>query len=53
LELGLCRRFRILAIVDDFTRMPGTADRSLPGLRVVRELDFLIAVRKYPRPMAF
>src|SRR5947209_17152658 len=44
------RRFRILAIVDDFTRecLALIADTSLPGLRVVRELDFLIAVRGYP-----
>jgi putative transposase len=44
------RRFRILAIVDDFTRECLTliADTSLPGLRVVRELDFLIAVRGCP-----
>jgi putative transposase len=33
------RRFRILAIVDDFTRecLALVADTSLPGLRVVRE----------------
>jgi putative transposase len=49
---ALCggRRFRILAIVDDFTRecLALIADISLPGLRVVRELDFLIAVRGCP-----
>jgi putative transposase len=35
------RRFRILAIVDDFTRecLALVADTSLPGLRVVRELE--------------
>lgn len=35
------RRFRILAVVDDFTRecLALVADSSLPGLRVVRELD--------------
>jgi transposase InsO family protein len=35
------------AIVDDFTRecLALIADTSLPGLRVVRELDFLTAVR--------
>jgi putative transposase len=34
------RRFRILAVVDDFTRecLALVADTSLPGLRVVREL---------------
>jgi putative transposase len=44
------RRFRLLAIVDDFTRecLALIADMSLPGLRVVRELDFLIAVRGCP-----
>jgi putative transposase len=44
------RRFRILAIVDDFTRecLALVADTSLPGLRVVRELDTLIAARGRP-----
>jgi putative transposase len=44
------RRFRILAIVDDFTRecLTLVADTSLPGLRVVRELDALIATRRRP-----
>jgi putative transposase len=44
------RRFRILAIVDDFTRecLTLVADTSLPGLRVVRELDALIATRCRP-----
>jgi putative transposase len=44
------RRFRILAIVDDFTRecLALIADTSLPGLRVVRELDALIAIRSRP-----
>src|SRR6187399_3479419 len=39
------RRFRILAVVDDFTRecLALVADTSLPGLRVVRELDVIIA----------
>ena len=38
------RRFRILAIVDDFTRecLALVADTSLPALRVVRELDALL-----------
>jgi putative transposase len=38
------RRFRILAIVDDFTRecLALIPDTSLPGLRVVRELDAFI-----------
>jgi putative transposase len=44
------RRFRILTIVDDFTRecLALVADTSLPGLRVVRELDILIALRGRP-----
>ena len=44
------RRFRILAIVDDFTRecLALVADTSLPGLRVVRELDALVSARARP-----
>ena len=44
------RRFRILAVVDDFTRecLCLVADTSLPGGRVVRELDRLLAVRGRP-----
>ena len=44
------RRFRILAIVDDFTRecLTLAADTSLPGLRVARELDAVIALRGRP-----
>src|SRR5689334_21023116 len=44
------RRFRILAIVDDFTRecLALIADTSLPGLRVVRELEAVIARRGCP-----
>jgi putative transposase len=44
------RRFRILAIVDDFTRecLALVPDTSLPRLRVVRELDTLIAARGRP-----
>jgi putative transposase len=44
------RRFRILAIADDFTRecLALVADTSLPGLRVARELDALIAMRGRP-----
>lgn len=45
------RRFRILAVVDDFTRecLALVADTSLSGLRVVRELDALIARRGQPQ----
>ena len=44
------RRFRILAIVDDFTRecLALVADTSLPGLRVARELDAVISRRGRP-----
>jgi putative transposase len=44
------RRFRILAIVDDFTRecLALVADTSLSGLRVVRELDAIITTRARP-----
>ena len=44
------RRFRILAVVDDFTRecLALVADTSLPGLRVVRELETVIAQRGRP-----
>ena len=44
------RRFRILAVVDDFTRecLALVADTSLPGLRVVRELEVIIARRGRP-----
>ncbi|PWC36539.1 hypothetical protein TSO352_05065 [Azospirillum sp. TSO35-2] len=45
------RRFRILAVVDDFTRecLALVADTSLSGARVARELDTLIARRGKPR----
>ena len=44
------RRFRILAIVDDFTRecLALVPDTSLSGLRVVRELDAVITARGRP-----
>lgn len=44
------RRFRILTIVDDFTRecLALVADTSLPALRVARELDAAIAHRSPP-----
>jgi putative transposase len=44
------RRFRILAVVDDFTRecLCLVADTSLPGRRVARELDAVIARRGHP-----
>jgi putative transposase len=44
------RRFRIFAVVDDFTRecLCLVADTSLSGLRVARELDAVIAQRGRP-----
>jgi putative transposase len=44
------RRFRILAVVDDFTRecLCLVADTSLSGTRVARELDAVIAARGRP-----
>ena len=44
------RRFRILAVVDDFTRecLCLAADTSLSGQRVARELDAVIARRGRP-----
>jgi putative transposase len=45
------RRFRMLTVVDDFTRecVALVADTSLSGLRVVRELDMAIAHRGRPQ----
>jgi putative transposase len=44
------RRFRILTLVDDFTReCPGlVVDTSLTGPRVARELDRIAELRGYP-----
>ncbi len=44
------RRFRVLALVDDYTRecLALVADTSLSGIRVVRELDAIIARRGRP-----
>jgi putative transposase len=49
-QLSDGRRFRILAIVDDFTRecLCLVADTSLSGLRVGRELDAIITRRGKP-----
>ncbi len=45
------RRFRILAVVDDYTRecLALIADTSLSGTRLVRELDAVVARRGKPR----
>ena len=44
------RRFRIFAVVDDFTRecLCLVADTSLSGTKVARELDAIIAERGRP-----
>jgi putative transposase len=44
------RRFRVLCVVDDFTRecLTLVADTSLSGRRVVRELEVIAARRGYP-----
>ena len=44
------RRFRVLAVVDDFTRecLALVADTSLSGTRIARELDAVIAQRGRP-----
>ena len=44
------RRFRVLALIDDFTReaLGLVVDTSIGGMRVVRELDALIARRGRP-----
>ena len=49
-QLGDGRRFRVLVVVDDFTRecLALVVDTSLSGARVARELDGLIARRGKP-----
>jgi putative transposase len=44
------RRFRVLAVVDDFTRecLGLVVDVSLSGLRVGRELDRIVGMRGHP-----
>jgi len=44
------RRFRILTLVDDFTRecLGLVVDTSLTGLRVARELDRIAELRSFP-----
>jgi putative transposase len=49
------RRFRILAVVDDFSRenLVLVADTSLSGHRVARELDKVIAERGMPKTIVW
>ena len=44
------RRFRILCVIDDFSRecLATVVDNSLSGIRVGRELDRISAMRGYP-----
>jgi hypothetical protein len=44
------RRFRVLVIVDDFTRecLALVVDTSISGRRVARELDTIVAARRKP-----
>ncbi len=46
------RRFRILAVIEDFTRecLGLIADTSISGVRVARELDALVCL--YGKPTA-
>lgn len=49
-SLACGRRFRILTVVDDFSRkcLALVTDNSLSGIRVVRELDRIIQSRGMP-----
>jgi putative transposase len=49
-QLGNARRFRLLNVIDDFNSecLAAVPDFSLSGLRVVRELEAIIAIRGKP-----
>lgn len=49
-SLSCGRRFRILNVIDDFSRecLAAVVDTSLSGLRVARELDRVAEMRGYP-----
>lgn len=49
-SLSCGRRFRILCVIDDFSRecLATVVDVSLSGLRVARELDHIAEMRGYP-----
>ena len=49
-SLSCGRRFRILNVIDDFTRecLAAVVDTSLSGIRVGRELDQIAEIRGYP-----
>jgi len=44
------RRFRILCVIDDFSRecLATAVDNSISGIRVARELDRFSEMRGYP-----
>lgn len=50
-SLSCGRRFRVLCIIDDFSRecLATVVDTSLSGQRVARELDRIAEMRGYPR----
>ena len=49
-SLSCGRRFRILNVIDDFSRecLAAVVDTSLSGVRVARELDQIAEMRGYP-----
>ena len=49
-SLSCGRRFRILNVIDDFSRecLAAIVDTSLSGIRVGRELDRIAEIRGYP-----
>ncbi len=49
-SLSCGRRFRILSVIDDFSRecLAAVVDTSLSGIRVARELDRIAEMRGYP-----
>jgi putative transposase len=49
-SLSCGRRFRILNVIDDFSRecLAAVVDTSLSGIRVARELDHIAEMRGYP-----
>lgn len=49
-SLSRGRRFRILNVIDDFSRecLAAVVDTSLSGIRVARDLDRIAEMRRYP-----
>jgi putative transposase len=54
-QLGNGRRFRLLNVIDDFNSecLASVPDFSLSGMRVIRELEAIIAVRGKPMQNGF